>query len=516
MRKGAELLEDPEVLDYVENLLSDWVLFAETAFGITLDEEQKAILRSVQFNKMTAVASGTARGKDFITAVACLCFLYTTPEFAKDGKTLLKNTKVAMTAPSDRQVKNIMVPEISRLFNSARKRGFPLPGRLTGYDIRTDWEEWFLTGFKADDNNHEAWSGFHAANTMFAVTEASGMSETVFAAIEGNLQGNSRLLLVFNPNNTTGYAANALRSPRFKTFRLNSLNAPNVKAKKELIPGQVDYDWIKDKVEAWALPIAPEEFNEGEADFEFEGKFYRPNDLFRVKVLGVFPKVDESVLIPLDWIEIAEKRWVGSREVVKADNFNLRLGADVAGMGRDKTVFCHRHKNHVEKFESLESKGEARHMEIAGIISRSLGLNTAFAFIDTIGEGAGVYSRLTELGYKNAISAKVSESAEGLTDTTGQYSFSNMRAYVYWAVRDWLNPANKNQVTLPPCPEFKEEATNIKFRFRSDGKIEMEAKDDLKKRLKRSPDFFDSLALTFYPAGNQSGDLAQKNANYFF
>ena len=50
-----------------------------------------------------------------------------------------------------------------------------------------------------DENNTEAWSGFHAVNTMFVVTEASGLSEAVFNAIEGNLQGNSRLLLVFNP-----------------------------------------------------------------------------------------------------------------------------------------------------------------------------------------------------------------------------------------------------------------------------------------------------------------------------
>ena len=84
--------------------------------------------------------------------------------------------------------------------------------------------------------------GFHAANVMFIITEASGVSETIFSAIEGNLQGNSRLLLVFNPNITTGYAANAMKSERFAKFRLDSLNATNVTAKREIIPGQVNYE----------------------------------------------------------------------------------------------------------------------------------------------------------------------------------------------------------------------------------------------------------------------------------
>lgn len=52
------------------------------------------------------------------------------------------------------------------------------------------------------------------------------------------------------------------------------------------------------------------------------------------------------------------------------------------------------------------------------------------AFIDTIGERVGVYSRLIELGYKNAISYKFSESVQGLRDITGVYEFANMRTYL--------------------------------------------------------------------------------------
>lgn len=477
----------------------DWCLFAKEVLKSRLDEEQKAILRSVQFNPMTAVASGTSRGKDYVAAVAAMCFMYLTPRFDKNGK-LVKNTKIAMTAPTARQVQNIMIPEISRLFRNA---GF-LPGRLLSSGIRTDYEEYFLTGFKAGDDNTEAWSGFHAVNTMFIVTEASGISEATYNAIEGNLQGNSRFLIVFNPNITTGYAARAMKSDRFSKFRLNSLNAENVVNKKLVIPGQVDYDWVKDKVLNWCSPIQEIDFNAGEGDFEWEGGLYRPNDLFRVKVLGMFPKVSEDVLIPYEWIEIANENWRKLQDEGFKPVKSCKLGSDVAGMGRDDSVLCPRYGNYVPKFEVHQSSGKADHMHVAGMHIPFIADKKAKAYIDTIGEGAGVYSRLQELGYRNVYSCKYSESARGLHDITGQYEFANMRAYCYWAVRDWLNPKNGFGAALPPCDKLMEEATETKWFFMSDGRIAIEKKDEIKKRIKRSPDYFDSLANTFYPRDYES------------
>ena len=471
----------------------DWCLFARQALHANLDEEQKEILRAIQNNRMVAVASGTARGKDYIAAVACLCFMYLTPRW-KDGK-LVKNTKVAMTAPTDRQVGNIMVPEVRRLFKAA---GF-LPGRLVGHDIRTSYEEWFLTGFKSSADNTEAWSGFHAVNTMFVVTEASGISETIYNAIEGNLQGNSRLLIVFNPNITTGYAANAMKSERFKKFRLNSLHAENVMKKEVVIPGQVDYEWVKDKVEHWCVPISEDDVNEGEGDFCWEGQWYRPNDLFRVKVLGMFPKVAEDVLIPYEWVEIANKRWLELQEEGFEPKKKCRLGVDVAGMGRDASVLAPRYGNYLGQFEVHNSAGVADHMHVAGMTVNYLQKKGVKAFVDTIGEGAGVYSRLKELGYQQAYSCKFSEGANGLHDITEVYTFANMRAYLYWAVRDWLNPKNGFEPAVPPNDLFMQECTEIHWKFLSSGSIIMESKDDIKKRLGRSPDYFDALVNTFYP-----------------
>ncbi len=482
----------------IDSWRNDWNKFVREALKMKLDKEQQAIVEAVQHNKMVTVASGTSRGKDAVAACCAVSFMYLTPRW-KDGM-LIENTKVALTGPSNRQVINIMIPEVMRLYRNA---GF-LPGRKLSNGIRTKWDEWFLTGFKADDENTEAWSGFHAVNTMFVVTEASGISETIYNAIEGNLQNNSRLLLVFNPNRTSGYAANSMKQERFKKFRLNSLNATNVVAKKMIIPGQVDYDWVKDKVTNWCMEISADDTNDGEGDFFWEGKYYRPNDLFRVKVLGMFPKVSEDFLIPYEWIEIANDRW---REMQANGNIDLlckktplRLGVDIAGMGRDSSVLCERYGSYVNRFVIHDSGGKADHMAVAGMIVPYIRLEKDNrAFIDTIGEGAGVYSRLDEQGFKGAISAKFSESANGLNDVTGQYQFANMRAYCYWAMRDWLDPKNKNYPALPPNDRFVEEVTDTHWKFQSNGSIIIESKEDIKKRIKRSPDVADSLAITFYP-----------------
>ena len=58
---------------------ADWNRFVREAFGVYLDKEQQAILSSVQHNRRTSVASGTARGKDFVAACAAMSFLYLTP-----------------------------------------------------------------------------------------------------------------------------------------------------------------------------------------------------------------------------------------------------------------------------------------------------------------------------------------------------------------------------------------------------------------------------------------------------
>ena len=83
---NATLDMEAKAKSTVKEWRKDWCLFAKDVLGAILDEEQQEILRSVQVNSRTSVASGTSRGKDFIAAVSCICFLYLTPRWDSKGE----------------------------------------------------------------------------------------------------------------------------------------------------------------------------------------------------------------------------------------------------------------------------------------------------------------------------------------------------------------------------------------------------------------------------------------------
>jgi hypothetical protein len=438
-------------------------------------------------DRRISVRSGHSRGKDYTAAVGSVCWLH-----------LRGPSKVINTAPTGRQVRSIMMSEISKIWKNAK---VPLGGELLADRIvfRED-PDWFLEGFKADDKNVEAWTGYHSPNLLIVVTEASGIADETFTAIEGLLTGHSKELLIFNPNHLTGEAFKSAKSPNYRKFVLSCLDAPNVVEKKTIIPGQVDWPWVDDKVRRWADRVHENEIDTTLYDFEWENEdgkhWYRPNDLFRVKVLGEFPQEDESQLIPLSWCEAANERWRKWKESGEPNGLPVRLGVDVAGMGRDKTVFVFKHGNVVSRIDTYTHNDT---MEVAGKVKGCMIKMGDKSYIDTIGEGAGVYARLSEQDVP-VTSVKFSESAKGYTDLTGERSFANMKAWLFWAVRDALDPKHGGSLALPPDDELTEDLTNIKVKkMRSDGSIVLEEKEEVKKRLGRSPDKGDALANTFYP-----------------
>jgi hypothetical protein len=476
--------------DLMESWQADWNKFAREALGVRLDRQQRKILTDIQHSKKVSVRSGHSRGKDYDAAVASICCLY-----------LNFPSKVINTAPTGRQVTSIMMAEISKIHRNAKVN---LGGELLSNMIKfPDHSDWFLIGFKAGDKDHEAWTGFHSPNILVVVTEASGMPDETFNTIEGLLTGgNSKLLLVFNPNHTIGYAHDSTLSDDFVCHKLSCLDAPNVRAKKQLIPGQIDYDWVKSRIRAWCQEISANDFLPEMHDFKFEGKYYRPDDLFLPKVLGEFPREDSDTLIPRSWVEAAFDR----HDKVNGGtdhSIHLLLGCDIAGMGVDSNIKTFRYDNHVSK---QEQKSKSDHMATVGWIKSDINGN-ATALVDTIGEGAGIYSRLNELGVK-CVSVKGSMKAERqlgnrktkpLTDYYGEYEFANMRAYMHWALREALDPRIGYNLTLPRNNELLEELVNVKWDYTSTGKIKIEEKDKIKERIGRSPDKLDSLTLTFFP-----------------
>jgi len=466
-------------IDILSSYEGDWNKFAREGLGVRLDRKQRRILGSMQINRRTSVRSGHAAGKDYVAAVGSLCFLY-----------LNIPSKVINTAPTDRQVISIMMSEIGRIYRNAK---IDLGGDLWTHKITfSEDSDWFLLGFKTKDKKPEDWTGFHSPNLMVVVTEASGIDQVTFDAIEGLLTGNSRLVLIFNPNRTSGEAYQSSRSPLYKKFKMNCLNAVNVRAKKILIPGQVDFEWIDEKIRkpGWVVEISEGEANRDACDFKWDGKWYRPNDLFLVKIMGEFPRATEDTLIPLNWVELANDRW---HDLQGKGKGTLKLGVDVAGMGRDLTVFAFRRGDVIER---LKAYSKQDHMVTVGRAKNELIKKEDITYVDSSGEGAGVFSRLIELKV-NAVGVKASESAKDLTDLTEQRTFANMRAYLYWALRDALDPALGGELALPPVDELTQDLTEVHWSTRSNGDIIIEEKDRIKKRLGRSPDYGDAVANTY-------------------
>lgn len=514
-------------LDYNQHM-NEWIY---DILGVRLDKEQRKIIESVQNNRRTSVRSGHARGKDYTAAALALAFLYTNYP-----------SKVILTAPSNRQVLGILMAEISNMYLNA---AIPLGGEMLTNRIKFKDKRWYLLGFKASDTTPESWSGFHSDNILVIVSEASGIPQQSFNAIEGILTGTmSRLLLVFNPTVASGEAYNSTKSSLYVKHKLNCLNAPNVLEKKNIIPGQVDYLWVKEKVEKWCINIPAYSGDPTKHEFTFEDKIYRPNDLFLVKVLAEYPVVSDFKLIPLEWIEMANERWKDFIESGKAPTGELRIGADISGMGRDSTIFLHRylwkeeikqvnevqidddyesddiyagfHDEKPEKpifkefdfVEKCEEYNHSDHMDTAEKLMAIHNINGKKLFIDAIGEGAGVHSRVKQLARDikgcRSFPVKFSESAKGLTDVSRERKFGNMRAYLMWSIRDALDPKLGAYLMLPPDDLLTEELAEPQFEIKSNGEIMIEPKEDIKARIGRSPDRADSLAQTYYPKGDIS------------
>ena len=74
--------------------------------------------------------------------------------------------------------------------------------------------------------------------------------------------------------------------------------------------------------------------------------------------------------------------------------------------------------------------------------------------------------------------------------------YANIRAEMYFKCRDWLQDGG----VIPQDADLKTELSAVEYRFTSNGRIILEAKDKIKERMGRSPDLADALALTFaYP-----------------
>lgn len=196
----------------------------------------------------------------------------------------------------------------------------------------------------------------------------------------------------------------------------------------------------------------------------------------------------EDALIPWDWIELAM-----SSEVEVTTDAERQAGIDVARFGRDKTIYAFRHGGKVFPMESVQSLDTMSVVGWAG--NHIMRDKPVIANVDIIGIGSGVYDRLKELNYQVG-PINVGESP---TTDEAKAKFHNQRAEMYWNLREWFKPDNGvSKLSIPHDNELKRELQEIRYKYSSERKIRIEDKEEMKKRLGRSPDRADALALAFF------------------
>lgn len=164
----------------------------------------------------------------------------------------------------------------------------------------------------------------------------------------------------------------------------------------------------------------------------------------------------------------------------------LVVGVDPARFGDDRTSIILRQGRCSFGLKSYVKKDT---MEVAGIVHMLIEeLKPSKVFVDVGGLGAGVVDRLHELNHDCVVGVNAGSSPLDAN------KYKNKRAEMWGEMKAWLSDGT---VQIPNSDSLHADLCNIKYKFDSNSRLQMESKDEMKKRGVRSPDESDALALTF-------------------
>jgi hypothetical protein len=452
----------------------DPVKFCKEVLGVKTHPKFEDILNSICFNHDTAVKGCYKSSKTFCAACAVHWWLCTDTD------------RIAITtAPTENQVKNLLWRDIKDIAENAKVDlycGIP----ITGQEINLG-AKWFARGFTANEYNEESFQGFHCKNgVLFIIDEGNGVAPVFFDARHKIAQDSQdRFLTIGNPvyPDTEFYRCHI--NAGFNSITISASDTPNIQAGELVIKGMLE----KETVERWR-----EEWGE-------ESMFYR------TRVLAEFWDKGTSGLIPLSWYEAAVER--GKRMLAGEIEYagDKVVSADVSE-GLDESIKARVNGRLVDPFECYTDYDTTR---FGYHIERDI--NRGYkAVVDAIGIGSGVVSTIRNDGYE-CIAYKGSE-VSWRKDKSGEIGFNNLRSYSYWLIREAMNPANPDAIGLSEDdPKLREDLTFPTYSEVSGGKIALEKKELLVKRLGRSPDRGDALAMAIY-AKTSGGAVARITGNH--
>ena len=119
--------------------------------------------------------------------------------------------------------------------------------------------------------------------------------------------------------------------------------------------------------------------------------------------------------------------------------------------------------------------------------------------VDSIGVGAGTLAavkRDTVTGF--IAEGFVASERTGRRDRADTFGFINKRAAAWWNLRELLDPELGEDIALPESPELLGDLTAPRWREAAGGRIQIEGKDEIRKRLGRSTDVGDAVVMAFW------------------
>lgn len=231
------------------------------------------------------------------------------------------------------------------------------------------------------------------------------------------------------------------------------------------------------------------------------------SQIFQNRVLGEFADVSEDGMIPRSWILGAVQRWYDwdnkNRPEIKSDNSTLNkrvLGCDIARGGGDKTVLAVRDALVITK---LMIYSKLSLPSIAGHIKSISNRRNIHIEMDG-GLGAGVYDICRSEDVPNLRPITVSAPTTW-RDRSKELQFINVRAAMWWNMRELLDPERGEPICLPPIEELILDLSTPRYMMQKDATVQLESKDNIEKRIGRSTDYGDAVCLAFWGASGGGG-----------
>jgi hypothetical protein len=215
-------------------------------------------------------------------------------------------------------------------------------------------------------------------------------------------------------------------------------------------------------------------------------------------------------------VQQGDNKLIGYKEVHKAlettlqysatVNVPLIVGVDVARFGDDKTAIARRRGRKAYK---IKTYSKLDNVAVANVITALIkDEHPCRVNIDVGAMGAGVVDILLDRGFGNIVRAvNFGEKAQEME------RYANRRAEMWGRLKNWLTA--ELPVSLTDCDGLAEDLTTPCKKYDGLGRLQIEEKAEIKKRLLRSTDVGDALALTFaemvYPKTIMYEELGQSD-----